>query len=173
MSPIKPNARINLGQVELEYVPAPGHAPHHNVLVDDRHSIIFTADALGIFEEKSESLIPTTPPPSFDLVQALKDIEMLKTLRPNIACMAHFKEIFPDEAYFSKISRIFRAWANRASEYVEENKLSAYELKDCQQLFSTLQEDFPEYIELSDDLKDQFTRVDAAGLLNYYLKARA
>ena len=49
--------------------------------------------------------------------------------------------------HISQISRIFRAWANRASEYVEENKLSAYELKDCQQLFSTLQEDFPEYIE--------------------------
>jgi glyoxylase-like metal-dependent hydrolase (beta-lactamase superfamily II) len=171
-SPIKPNARINLGEVILEYVPALGHAPHHNVLVDDMHSMIFTADALGIYEENSGSLIPTAPPPSFDLVQALKDIEMLKALSPKIACMAHYKEVFPDEGYFAKASGTFRAWAERASEYVKEKNLTTYELGDCERLFSTLQKDFPEYVGLSDDLKDQFTRVDAGGLLNYYLKAR-
>jgi len=170
---VKANDRINLGHVELEYQPAPGHAPHHNVLVDHMHSIIFTADALGIYEEISGSLIPTTPPPSFDLVQALKDIEVLKTLRPSIACIAHFKEITPDDEYFTKASRIFRAWAGRAAEYVEENRLTTYDHNDCERLFSNLQKDFPEYTMLSDDLKDQVTRVDAGGLLNYYLRARS
>jgi glyoxylase-like metal-dependent hydrolase (beta-lactamase superfamily II) len=169
---VKANDTINLGHLELEYVPAPGHAPHHNVIVDKEHSIIFTADALGIYEEKSGSLIPTTPPPSFDLIQALKDINTVKTLRPIIACMAHFKEISPDGAYFAKASRVFRAWASRASEDVEENKLTTYDQKDCERLFSNLQKDFPEYTKLSDDLKDQVTRVDAGGFLNYYLKAR-
>jgi glyoxylase-like metal-dependent hydrolase (beta-lactamase superfamily II) len=169
---IEPNEKIRMGQFELKYLSAPGHAPHHNVLFDADSSIIFSADALGIYEERSKSLIPTTPPPSFDLNQALDDIEMIRELHPHIACMSHFKEIILDELYFSKVSEVFRLAAKRASDYVEENGLMTYSHTNCEQLFSILKDDFPQYSLLSEDMKDQATRVDAAGLLNYYIKRK-
>ncbi len=170
---VKPHAKINLGGTELEYIPATGHAPHHNVLHDQRRSILFSADALGIYEERSQSLIPTTPPPSFDLEQAIQDIRMIENLKPELACMAHFVELpRPDENYYKTVIKRFRFWADTVELYIKEKKLKDYGLQDCLNLFSTLAESFPEYRALSEDLKEQAARVDVGGLLNYFIRRR-
>jgi glyoxylase-like metal-dependent hydrolase (beta-lactamase superfamily II) len=167
---VPPNQKIELGHVEVEYLPAPGHAPHHNIINVSSGSVIFAADSLGIVEEKSDSIIPTTPPPSFDLAQANNDIAMVESLRPKLACLAHFKEVEFSNALFERIRKTYGTWADRAIELIAEKNLSQYDLEDCAQLFSKLVLEFPEYGNISGDLKEQAIRIDCAGILNYFLK---
>jgi glyoxylase-like metal-dependent hydrolase (beta-lactamase superfamily II) len=169
-TPVRPHDKIKLGEREVEYVPATGHAPHHNILVDSKNSIIFSADALGIYDRESKFLIPTTPPPSFNLDQAIVDIAAVRTYRPGMVCMAHFAEIYPDDVHFELVTERFRKWAEIVSSYVDEGNLKGYDLNDCTRLLSMLSERWPEYGSLSEDLKEQVMRVDIGGLLNYFIK---
>jgi len=167
---IAPHQKIESGHLDLEYIPAPGHAPHHNIINANSASVTFAADSLGILEERSNSMIPTTPPPSFDLVQETSDIAMVESLGSKLACLAHFKEIKPRVSLFERIRSTYKVWADSASELVAENNLSRYDLNDCAELFSKLVQEFPEYDRLSEDLKEQATRVDCGGMLNYFIK---
>jgi glyoxylase-like metal-dependent hydrolase (beta-lactamase superfamily II) len=170
---VKSNSKINLGNIELEYLPATGHAPHQNVIYNNKESIMFSADALGIYDRVSDSIIPTTPPPSFELEQAIRDVQMIRDLKPELACLAHFGELRPDDEYFDLVSNTFRQWGNVVSRYVRENDLSSYSFDNCVDLFSALSENWPKYRNLSEDLKEQVTRVDIGGLLHYFTKVKS
>lgn len=172
LTAIKPRGEMDLGTKVLQYLPATGHAPHHNVLHSKKDSLVFSADSLGIFEQFSGSIIPTTPPPSFDFDQAILDIRMVKDLDPDLVCPAHFVEIRPDKIYFSRVEERFVQWGRILSSYVSEHKLENYQLNDCLNGFSILSENFPEYENLSDDLKEQAARVDVGGFLDYFVRQR-
>ncbi len=58
--------RLSQGQV-LEFIDAPGHAPHELCIYEKRNKGIFVGDAAGISILKRGFLFPETPPPSFDL----------------------------------------------------------------------------------------------------------
>lgn len=167
---VKPHEKIDLGNTELEYIPATGHAPHHNVLLEEKESIVFSADALGIYDKGTSSIIPTTPPPSFDLEQAIKDIDMIKDWNLKMACMAHFSEISPDENYFELLKNRFIVWAEIISNHVREKDLGEYQLDDCFDLFSRLAKKWPEYENLSAEMKEQVSKVDVGGMLNYFIR---
>ena len=169
---VKAHEKIRLGSIELEYLPAPGHAPHHNVLHDADRSVIFSADALGIYDQETQSIIPTTPPPSFDLNQASLDIRMIEELQPQLVCLAHFAEIYPERDFYDRVASIFSGWAEIVSSYVKQKNLLAYEFKSYLDVFSLLTERWPEYQELSEDLKEQVSRVDVGGLLNYFIRTK-
>lgn len=171
-SAVKPHQKIDLGETELEYIPATGHAPHHNVLLEEKQSIVFSADALGIYDGQTSSIIPTTPPPSFDLDQALRDIDMIRNWNLHRACMAHFTEISPEEKYFELLKNRFVLWAEMISHYVEEKDIKDYQPSDCFDLFSQLAKKWPEYGNLSTDMKEQVSRVDVGGMLNYFIRKR-
>ena len=55
----------------LTTVDSPGHAKHHLALHDSESGIIFAGDAVGVRLPDSGVLRPATPPPDFDLAQAL------------------------------------------------------------------------------------------------------
>ncbi|MDA4112135.1 MAG: MBL fold metallo-hydrolase [Thaumarchaeota archaeon] len=167
---IAPRQEVALGHTVLEYIPAPGHASHHNVINAKPISITFAADSLGIFEESTASIIPTTPPPSFDLDLAISDISMVQNLASRLVCLAHFKEFEPETLVFERIKSTYKIWAKHASELVRKKNLPEYDLNDCEQLFSELVQIFPEYTDLSEDLREQAVRVNCGGMLNYFIK---
>jgi glyoxylase-like metal-dependent hydrolase (beta-lactamase superfamily II) len=167
---VSPHAKINLGNTEIEYLPAPGHAPHHTILKMSPASIIFTADSMGILDEETNCIIPTSPPPSFDFPQAIRDITAVEVFSPNLACPAHFQELKPVQRIYQQIMDTYKRWADRASELIAERALKSYDLNDCRQLFSNLTVDFSKYSSLSADLKEQAIRIDCAGMLNYHLR---
>jgi glyoxylase-like metal-dependent hydrolase (beta-lactamase superfamily II) len=169
---VRPHEKITLGKLEVEYVPAPGHAPHHNVLHVTDQSTVFAADALGILDPKTGSIIPTTPPPSFDLDQALKDIQTVHDLNPRLLCLAHFGEVSPSESFYEKVTKTFVEWAEIVSAYVIQNNLATFDFDDHQQIFASLLKRWPKYQDLSADLKEQISRVNVGGLLNYFVKAK-
>lgn len=69
---------------------SPGHAPHQvSIMLDDTKSLL-TADAVGIVYPGMKTLIPTTPPPSFDPNQLVSTVRSLRQLGAIRLLVPHF-----------------------------------------------------------------------------------
>jgi glyoxylase-like metal-dependent hydrolase (beta-lactamase superfamily II) len=83
--------QIALGNaVTLRTVWTPGHAPHHLSYLLEETGALFTGDAVGVYHPAVPVLIPTTPPPSFNLEKAIESLERLRSLSPDQLLTPHF-----------------------------------------------------------------------------------
>src|SRR6202044_1952014 len=67
----------------LTAVDSPGHAKHHLGLHDSLSGVLFAGDAVGVKLPDGGVLRPSTPPPDFDLQQALKSLGRFAARRPS------------------------------------------------------------------------------------------
>ena len=81
---------IDLGDRTLDVHHAPGHAPHQVIFHDAAGGIVYTADAAGMYVPGTDSVVPTTPPPTFDLEGCLDDVETIRALDPDVLGYYHF-----------------------------------------------------------------------------------
>jgi glyoxylase-like metal-dependent hydrolase (beta-lactamase superfamily II) len=81
---------IDLGDHTLVARHAPGHAPHQVVFDAPSLDAVFTADAAGIYTPSTDEVHVTSPPPNFDLEQALTDVDLLAGLDREWLCYAHY-----------------------------------------------------------------------------------
>src|SRR3546814_1833056 len=58
----------------LTAVDSPGHAKHHLALHDSDSGLLFAGDAVGVRLPAAGILRPATPPPDFDLDQAITSL---------------------------------------------------------------------------------------------------
>ena len=172
ISPTKPFDRVNLGHTELQYIPATGHAPHQSILYDQKESIVFSADALGILDPKSNSILPTSSPPSFDFEKAIDDIRTIEKIKPSLACLAHFGEVVPDARYFESVVEHYESWKDTISSVTQKEGIGPCGSESSDEIFSLLLERYPEYSDLSDDLNEQARRIDISGIKEYLAKKR-
>lgn len=91
---------LDLGGIEISFFYTPGHAPHQFSIIEHRNKSIITGDAVGISYPDFGLLIPTTPPPSFDLNLALRSLKKVKDLDARSLLTPHFGRKEPNEAYF-------------------------------------------------------------------------
>ena len=82
--------RIEIGGRALEVLYTPGHASHHVCLFDSDTGGVFVGDALGVFLPDVRILRPATPPPEFDLEQAVASIDRVRERRPPQILFSHF-----------------------------------------------------------------------------------
>ena len=103
---------LRIGGRSLLALDTPGHASHHLALVDSETGVVFTGDALGIHVPDLPVLRPATPPPEFDLEQAIASIERIRGAAPSTLLFAHFGPIGDvDRTCDLAISRL-RAWTD-------------------------------------------------------------
>jgi glyoxylase-like metal-dependent hydrolase (beta-lactamase superfamily II) len=69
---------------------SPGHAPHQVSMMLDGEKNLFTADAVGIVYPSMKTMIPTTPPPSFDPDQLVSTVRSLRQLGATRLLVPHF-----------------------------------------------------------------------------------
>src|SRR5688572_17278508 len=74
----------------LTTVDSPGHAKHHLALHDSESGILFVGDAVGVRLPDAGVLRPSTPPPDFDLDQAITSLHKFRERRPAEVALAHF-----------------------------------------------------------------------------------
>lgn len=81
----------------LTAVDSPGHAKHHLAVHDSGSGLLFAGDAVGVRLPDAGVLRPATPPPDFDLDQALHSLRRFAERRPAGIALAHYG-LVPDPA---------------------------------------------------------------------------
>lgn len=74
----------------LTAVDSPGHAKHHLAFHDSDSGIIFVGDAVGVRLPDAGVLRPATPPPDFDLDQAVHSLRKFAGREPTEVALAHY-----------------------------------------------------------------------------------
>jgi glyoxylase-like metal-dependent hydrolase (beta-lactamase superfamily II) len=78
------------GGMSATLMHAPGHAPHQLAVMLDKSKALLTADAVGITYPGMRSVIPTTPPPSFDPKLLVATVGELGQTDPKSLLVPHF-----------------------------------------------------------------------------------
>ena len=91
MTPVGKELHMDLGDgLTATLIHSPGHAPHQVSMMLDGTKNLFTADAVGIVYPGMKTLIPTTPPPSFDPNQLVSTVRSLRQLGATRLLTPHF-----------------------------------------------------------------------------------
>ncbi len=69
---------------------SPGHAKHHVGLLDSVSGDLYVGDAAGIYLQETGDMRAATPPPDFDLDQALESLRRFAALQPSRLLFSHF-----------------------------------------------------------------------------------
>jgi glyoxylase-like metal-dependent hydrolase (beta-lactamase superfamily II) len=103
------------GGRSLRAVDSPGHAKHHVALLDSSSGILFAGDAVGVRLPDAGVLRPATPPPDFDLDQALDSLRRFAEHSPARIALAHYGLIDVDPSdLLDEAGATLRAWAEEA-----------------------------------------------------------
>jgi glyoxylase-like metal-dependent hydrolase (beta-lactamase superfamily II) len=107
---------------DLVTVDSPGHAKHHLALHDSESGLLFAGDAVGVRLPDAGILRPATPPPDFNLDQALQSLRKFRERRPSGVALAHYG-LLPDPLdMLEEAQGILRRWAEVAEAAWREGK---------------------------------------------------
>jgi glyoxylase-like metal-dependent hydrolase (beta-lactamase superfamily II) len=98
----------------LTAVDSPGHAKHHLGLHDSSSGILFVGDAVGVRLPDVGVLRPSTPPPDFDLDQALHSLRRFAERRPSALALAHYGLLPQPDDVLAEAEGMLRQWAETA-----------------------------------------------------------
>jgi glyoxylase-like metal-dependent hydrolase (beta-lactamase superfamily II) len=115
----------------LTTVDSPGHAKHHLALHDSESGILFAGGAVGVRLPDAGILRPATPPPDFDLDQALASLDKFRARSPSGVALAHYG-LLPDPLErMEEAQGILRRWAEVAEAAWREGRDIAVALQDA------------------------------------------
>lgn len=115
---------FSLGNLHVQVIDTPGHAPHHLCFYIPEWGLLFTGDAVGLYIKGQ--LLPTTVPPSFDLEQSLATLDRLAELNPQKLLFTHFGPGEPK--LIEKYRSLLLGWVERVRRHqdkAEEEVVSA------------------------------------------------
>ena len=98
----------------LTAVDSPGHAKHHLGLQDNWSGTLFVGDAVGVKLPDGGVLRPSTPPPDFDLDQALHSLQRFSERRPTGLALAHYGLLSDPLDVLDEAGGTLRRWADVA-----------------------------------------------------------
>ncbi len=108
------------GGRSLRAIDSPGHAKHHLGLIDSTSGLLFAGDAVGVKLPAGGVLRPATPPPDFDLDQALKSLRRFADHSPAGIALAHYGLIeAPPAELLEEAAETLTAWAEEAQRAFE------------------------------------------------------
>jgi glyoxylase-like metal-dependent hydrolase (beta-lactamase superfamily II) len=90
--------RLSMIGREFEFVHTPGHAMHHQAIVDLQTRCIFTGDTFGISYREFDTargayILPTTTPTQFDPEQLTASIDRLLAYSPVALYLTHYSRV--------------------------------------------------------------------------------
>jgi glyoxylase-like metal-dependent hydrolase (beta-lactamase superfamily II) len=112
---------IDLGSISLEVYWTPGHSSHSQCYFEPDSRTVFAGAAAGHTIGDGGPVIPVSPPP-YNPVQALESIELIRSLRPENLCIAHFGAHKDPEIYLDRISKRTRLWMRLSEEIINDGK---------------------------------------------------
>ena len=115
----------------LTTVDSPGHAKHHLALHDSASGIIFVGDAVGVRLPDAGVLRPSTPPPDFDLRQALDSLQRFRDRSPAGIALAHYGLVPDHETVLDEAAETLTRWAEVAEAAWRDGRDIAAALEDA------------------------------------------
>ena len=106
----------------LTTVDSPGHAKHHLALHDSESGIIFVGDAVGVRLPDGGVLRPSTPPPDFDLAQALNSLQKFAARSPSGIALAHYGLVPNPDTILEEAAERLTQWAEVAERAWQDNQ---------------------------------------------------
>jgi glyoxylase-like metal-dependent hydrolase (beta-lactamase superfamily II) len=106
----------------LVTVNSPGHAKHHLGLHDSESGLLFAGDAVGVRLPDAGILRPATPPPDFDLDQALESLRKFRERQPSGVALAHYGLLPRPLEMLEEAQGILRRWAEVAEAAWRDSK---------------------------------------------------
>jgi len=106
----------------LVAVDSPGHAKHHIGFHDSLSGVLFAGDAVGVKLPDGGVLRPSTPPPDFDLEQALSSLAKFGARRPSGIALAHYGLLEDPEDLLAEADGTLRQWAETAERAFESGQ---------------------------------------------------
>ncbi len=163
VEPLHANQTISLGRLSLKCLPAVGHAPHQMVFLDEADGV-FAADALGIYHEKCGKFTPTSPPPTFDYPQAVRDIQMIRDLDPDHVMLPHYTFLKASPTIFEEMEGVYVKW----HDMIEEEGIDG----DVQVVSEHMLQEMPVYRDcIEPAVLRQVMRIDVGGMMSYLRRA--
>jgi glyoxylase-like metal-dependent hydrolase (beta-lactamase superfamily II) len=166
IQPVKGGDMISFGAGRmLEVIGAPGHASHEICLFDRRILALFTGDAAGLFFNDTNEVVPTTPPPDFNLEVSIQTINALARLKPKRLLFSHFGETKQALEVLVEAKRKLRSWGDIILDTFSEK--SGDEKEKLRELSSLLE---IKTNVLTDRFKQEHRDHCINGYLRYYRK---
>ena len=106
----------------LTTVDSPGHAKHHLALHDSESGLIFAGDAVGVRLPDVGILRPATPPPDFDLEQAIASLHKFAERSPAGIALAHYGLVPDPTEILVEAEDTLRSWAEVAEKAWQEDR---------------------------------------------------
>jgi glyoxylase-like metal-dependent hydrolase (beta-lactamase superfamily II) len=104
----------------LTAIDSPGHAKHHLGLHDSLSGVLFAGDAVGVKLPDGGVLRPSTPPPDFDLDQAIRSLGKFAARRPSGIALAHYGLLDHPDELLAEAEETLRQWAETAERAYRE-----------------------------------------------------
>jgi glyoxylase-like metal-dependent hydrolase (beta-lactamase superfamily II) len=95
----------------LTTVDSPGHAKHHLALHDSATGLLFVGDAVGVRLPDGGVLRPSTPPPDFDLDQAVHSLDRFRERQPTGLALAHYGLLGEPDDVLAQAQDVLHQWA--------------------------------------------------------------
>jgi glyoxylase-like metal-dependent hydrolase (beta-lactamase superfamily II) len=109
---------------------SPGHAQHHVGLLDSETGDLYVGDAAGIYVPETATVMPSTPPPDFDLDTALASLSMFADLAPTRLLFSHFGPVTDVALTLERAAEEIRVWV----ELVKGTRTSELDLDHALQM---------------------------------------
>ncbi|MFC2065999.1 MBL fold metallo-hydrolase [Chloroflexota bacterium] len=156
--------RLGDGQL-LQFIDAPGHAPHELCIYESRNNGLFAGDAVGLYI--NGTLLPITPSPSFDSELYVNTLRGLMELNVTKLYFAHFGTSSKVQKNLSLAINKIQAWDDMVTAAIKENNLDGAAQKMTAQRHAEI-EPFRERESLYKQLSEMSIKLSVAGFIRYY-----
>jgi glyoxylase-like metal-dependent hydrolase (beta-lactamase superfamily II) len=114
--------RVDVGNGRsLLLVDSPGHAKHHHAVLDEHTGTLLVGDAVGVLLPDLGVLRPATPPPDFDLEQAVHSLRRFAELRPQQMVLTHYGPVADAQATLAEAEDMLHGWVEVAERVIEDS----------------------------------------------------
>jgi glyoxylase-like metal-dependent hydrolase (beta-lactamase superfamily II) len=124
--PLTDGDKIDLGGRVLQAVETPGHARHHHAILDNDTGTLFTGDAMGVRLQDVGIMRPATPPPEFNLEDAVASIERIRAMKPEALCLTHYGPVDDVDRTCAEAVDALERWA----QWVRTARRESHELDE-------------------------------------------
>ncbi|MFC1980779.1 MBL fold metallo-hydrolase [Chloroflexota bacterium] len=151
----------------LQFIDAPGHAPHELCIYETRNKGLFTGDVIGIYIAESEVLLPVTPPPGFDSKLYVDSLEKLMELNIARLYFAHFGVTSEVQGILKLAVHKIKVWDEIVIQAMTESKFDGVAERMAAQRYAEL-EPLKTKESLYNHLFDNVNNANVAGFIKYY-----